>query len=118
MAVKAAVPHPIPPDLAELIAQRFRLLAEPTRLRILDRLRDGPASVGELQQAVGGSQQNVSKHLGVLHGGGILARTREGNFTRYEIADQSVFELCQLVCGGLARQIGELELLLQGGSSR
>ncbi len=63
-----ALPSPIPLPLVELIAGRFRLLAEPMRVRALDHLRErGEASVGELAEALGTSQQNVSKHLGALH---------------------------------------------------
>ena len=108
------VPHPLPDDLAELIARRFRVLSDPTRIRLLDSLRDGGMTVAELQYATGASQQNVSKHLGVLLQAGLVARRREGNFARYEIADDSVFELCEQVCGGLRRQVSELDAILQG----
>ena len=59
-----ALPHPLPDDLVELIARRFRVLGEPMRIRLLDRLREGEATVGELAEALDASQQNVSKHLG------------------------------------------------------
>jgi DNA-binding transcriptional ArsR family regulator len=81
----------------------------------LDRLREGAATVAELQDATGASQQNVSKHLGVLLQAGLVARRKEGNFARYEIADDSVFELCETVCGGLRRQLDEIDALLGGG---
>ena len=81
-------------------------------------MREGPATVGELQQATGASQQNVSKHLGLLHRSGLVTRKREGNFVRYAIADEGVFELCEHVCGGLRRQLDELDSLLPGGRSR
>ena len=58
--------HPLPDELVELIARRFRVLGEPMRIRLLDHLRDGEATVGELSDALGASQQNVSKHLAVL----------------------------------------------------
>ena len=109
-------PHPLPDDLVELIARRFRVLSEPMRIRLLDVLRDDGATVAELQEATGSSQQNVSKHLGVLLQAGIVARRKEGNFARYEIADDSVFALCDQVCGGLRRQLDEIEVLLEGGS--
>jgi DNA-binding transcriptional ArsR family regulator len=109
------LPHPIPEELAELVAKRFRVLAEPMRLRLLDSLRDGAATVGELQAATGSSQQNVSKHLGVLLDAGFVGRERDGNFVRYSIADDAVFELCDQVCGGIRRQLGELDQILQGG---
>jgi DNA-binding transcriptional ArsR family regulator len=107
------VPHPLPEPLIELVAQRFRVLGEPMRIKLLDRLREGPATVGELQEALGASQQNVSKHLGILHSAGMVARTKHGNHARYSISDPSVFELCDQVCGSVRRQLQELDAILQ-----
>ena len=104
--------HPLPDDLAELIAQRFRVLSEPTRIKLLDILRDGPANVQHLTTASGSSQQNVSKHLGILHQAGVVSRERRGTSMVYAIADDSVFELCEHVCGGLRRQLAELGSVL------
>ena len=109
----AAVPHPLPERLVELIAQRFRVLGEPMRIRLLDRLRAGEASVGELQAALGASQQNLSKHLGILHAAGMVSRTKRGNRVVYAISDPGVFELCDQVCGGVRRQLQELDVILQ-----
>ena len=114
MATKTKVPHPLPDPLVELIAQRFRVLGEPMRIRLLDPLRDGAATVQELQEATGASQQNVSKHLGVLLRAGLVGRRKQGNFARYAIADEVVFSLCDEVCGGLRRQLDELDALLKG----
>lgn len=110
------LPHPVPDALVELIAQRFRVIGEPMRIRLLDRLRGGEAGVQELADALSASQQNVSKHLGVLHGAGIVSRRREGNRVVYDIADESVFALCETVCGGLQRQLSELDTLLSGAT--
>lgn len=107
------MPHPLPEPLIELVAQRFRVLGEPMRIKLLDRLREQEASVGELQEALGASQQNVSKHLTVLHGAGMVSRTKQGNRTVYAISDPSVFALCDQVCGGLRRQLQELDAILQ-----
>jgi DNA-binding transcriptional ArsR family regulator len=109
------LPHPIPDSLAELIAQRFRVIGEPTRIRILDRLREGETSVQDLTDALGSSQQNVSKHLGVLAQAGIVGRRKEGNLALYRIADDSVLALCEQVCGSLQRQLAELNELVSGG---
>jgi DNA-binding transcriptional ArsR family regulator len=114
MTTNRSIPHPLPDPLVDLIAGRFRVLAEPMRIKLLDQLRDGEATVQELQQALGASQQNVSKHLGVLLNAGMVARTRQGTSSLYSIADQSVFELCEQVCGGLRRQVGELDAILHG----
>lgn len=108
--------HPLPDALIELIAQRFRVLGEPMRIRLLDQLREGEATVGELQDALGASQQNVSKHLGILHAAGMVTRTKRGTSVVYSIDDPSVFELCDQVCGGVRRQIADLEAILRPGS--
>ena len=110
------VPHPLPDQLAELIAQRFRVLGEPMRIKLLDALRDGDATVGELTDRLGASQQNVSKHLGVLHQAGIVQpQPSTARSSRYAIADEGVFALCEQVCGGLRQQIHELDQILTGG---
>jgi DNA-binding transcriptional ArsR family regulator len=108
-----SVPHPLPEPLIEVVAQRFRVLGEPMRIKLLDRLNEGAASVAELQEALGASQQNVSKHLGILHSAGMVSRTKQGNRTVYAISDPMVFELCDLVCGGVRRQLDELDAILQ-----
>jgi DNA-binding transcriptional ArsR family regulator len=106
------LPHPLPEPLIALVAQRFRMLGEPMRIKLLDRLREGDATVGELQEALGASQQNVSKHLGILHAAGMVSRATQGNHARYAIRDPSVFALCDQVCGGVRRQLAELDALL------
>jgi DNA-binding transcriptional ArsR family regulator len=113
VSVAPEVQHPLPEPLIDLISQRFRVLGEPMRIKLLDRLREGPASVTELQEAVGASQQNISKHLGILHDAGMVSRTKQGNRTVYAISDPGVFELCDQVCGGLRRQLQELDVILQ-----
>jgi len=113
MTPSARLTHPIDDQLLELIARHFRVLAEPMRLKLLDALRDGDATVQDLQQATGASQQNISKHLGVLLGAGLVSRAKDGNFSRYTIADASVFDLCEQVCGGLLRHLDEREALLR-----
>ena len=108
------LPHPLPDDLAEVIARRFRLLAEPTRIKLLDRLRDGEASVNELSEELGASQQNISKHLAMLAEAGILARRKEANFVYYRIADEGVFALCDQICGSVQQQLRTLNELVEG----
>jgi DNA-binding transcriptional ArsR family regulator len=112
MSDRGPAQHPLPEPLIELVAQRFRVLGEPMRIKLLDRLRDGEATVGELQAALGASQQNVSKHLAILHDAGMVSRTKQGNHTRYAISDPGVFELCDLVCGGVRRRLDELDALV------
>lgn len=109
-----SIPHPLPAPLVELIAQRFRVIGEPMRIRLLDLLRERPMTINELTDALGATQQNVSKHIGVLAEAGIVGREKDGTRVRCFIADQSVFELCEIVCGGLRAKVAELERLLSG----
>jgi DNA-binding transcriptional ArsR family regulator len=112
-----ALPHPLPDDLVELIARRFRAIGEPMRIRLLDQLREGEATVGELSEALAASQQNVSKHLAVLADAGILGRRKEGNRVYYRIVDEGVFALCEAVCGSVQEQLRTLSELVAGASS-
>jgi DNA-binding transcriptional ArsR family regulator len=104
----APAAEPLRDELVELIAERFRALAEPTRIKLLDRLREREATVLELTALVGMTQQNVSKHLGVLQRAGIVARRKQGNFAYYRIVDDGVFALCEAVCGSLQHRVDEL----------
>ena len=108
------LPHPLPEDLAELIARRFRALGDPLRVRILDLLRHQELSVTTLAEQLGAGQQNVSKHLAVLVDSGMLARRKDGNHVYYRIADEGVFALCEQVCGSLQAQIATLNALVAG----
>jgi DNA-binding transcriptional ArsR family regulator len=111
------LPHPLPEDLADLIARRFRVLSEPMRIRLLDRLREGEATVNELAEAVSASQQNVSKHLSVLADAGMLGRRKDGNRVYYRIVDEGVFALCEDVCGSVQEQLRALNELVAGTRS-
>lgn len=92
-------------DALALIANRFKLLSEPIRLQILHALQTGPLSVNELTETVNSSQPNVSKHLKMLQGAGVLRRRQEGNTAYYEIADESIFNLCETVCDSLEEKL-------------
>ncbi|HQQ76165.1 MAG TPA: metalloregulator ArsR/SmtB family transcription factor [Thermoanaerobaculia bacterium] len=87
----------------ERVAVRFRALSEPTRLKIVRRLALGEACVGEIVAAVGGTQANVSKHLGVLRASDLVARTRRGPRTVYRLADPALLRMCSIVCEGVER---------------
>ena len=109
-----SLPQPLPDELVELIARRFRVIGEPMRIKLLDQLRSGESTVLALTAAVGASQQNVSKHLGVLHDAGIVARRKEGTQVYYRVVDSGVFELCETVCGSVQRQVAELNAIFEG----
>ncbi len=98
------------PEALELIAARFKVLAEPLRLRMLIALSDGELSVTEIAEAVEASQPNISKHLKMLQDAGLVKRRQEGNTVYCSVADETVFELCDVVCSSLrdrlAMQVG------------
>ena len=91
----------------ELVADRFKALAEPSRLRILQALRTRERTVTELMAETGFGQANLSKHLQVLHAAGFLTRRKEGVSVYYALADPDVFALCDLVCGRIERELAE-----------
>ena len=88
-------------ELFEQIATRFRALAEPARLRILDALRHGELTVGDLGQQTGLNQANLSKHLQLLHSLEFVVRRKDGLFVYYALKDKDVFQLCDIMCGRL-----------------
>jgi len=87
-----------------MIAARFKALSEPTRLKLIIALEHGEKNVTELMEAVGTTQTNTSRHLQHLTESGILDRRKEGLNVFYFIADQTIFELCEHVCGSLERR--------------
>lgn len=101
-----------PALLAEL-SDRFRALAEPARLRLLTALRGGERSVTDLVTATGLGQANVSKHLRQLMAAGFLARRKEGTFAYYALADDRVFQLCDLMCGRIEAEQRERRAALR-----
>lgn len=106
---------PLTPEAAELIARRFHALSDPTRLRIIDLLRrQEEASVGEVAEAVGSSQQNVSKHLSALLAEGFVSRRKRGTSSIYRIADPGVHQICDGISSGIAAQLAEVEAALAG----
>jgi DNA-binding transcriptional ArsR family regulator len=92
------------PVILQLIAERFKALAEPARLHILNALRGGEKTVSELMEETGLGQANASKHLQLLHGLGFVERRKEGLFVYYRLADDSVFQLCDIMCGRLVEE--------------
>jgi DNA-binding transcriptional ArsR family regulator len=86
-------------ELFDPVAERFRALGEPARLRILNALRNREAAVGELVEATGLTQANLSKHLQMLYSLGFVKRRKQGVFVYYGLADDDIFRLCDIMCG-------------------
>lgn len=98
----------------EQVALRFRILGEPARLQLLQALMPGEQSVGELSDTLGLSPANTSKHLQMLLANGVVGRRKDGLFAHYRITDESVLELCNIVCGRLARDSRTRERVFAG----
>jgi ArsR family transcriptional regulator len=92
-------------EALEMIAGRFHVLSEPIRLRLVNVLRNGEMSVNELTAALRTSQPNVSKHLKMLLDSGIVSREQRGNAVFYAIADETIFQLCDVVCASLEAKL-------------
>ena len=99
----------MPPEALEEVAGSFQVLAEPTRLRILNILREGERNVGDLAQMCGYTAANVSRHLSLMTKNGLVTREGRGTSVYYRFADESVYALCDLVCDNIARQIARSE---------
>jgi DNA-binding transcriptional ArsR family regulator len=93
------------PEMLEQVANRFKVLAEPLRLELLNALRDKERTVTDLVDVTGAGQANVSRHLALLHRNGLVSRRKEGLHVYYRIADPGIFELCELVCGSLEQDL-------------
>jgi DNA-binding transcriptional ArsR family regulator len=93
------------PAMLEQVAGRFKVLAEPLRLQLLNALKDGERTVTQLVELTGAGQANVSRHLALLFQHGLVGRRKDGLHVYYRIADPGIFELCELVCGSLEQEL-------------
>jgi DNA-binding transcriptional ArsR family regulator len=102
------------PEMADLVARRFALLGDATRVRLLAAIHQrDEASVSELAEAIGASHANVSKHLNLLLAERMVARRRDGARALYRVADPTLISLCEEVCAGVRQGVRELNALLQ-----
>jgi ArsR family transcriptional regulator len=98
----------------EAIARRFRALAVPSRLQVLNALMSGPLGMSALAEATGLAQSNLSRQVSGLEDAGCVTRSREGREVRVAISDPTLRELCELVCGALERQASQQQQALRG----
>ncbi|ATS18758.1 metalloregulator ArsR/SmtB family transcription factor [Synechococcus sp. PCC 6717] len=94
-------------ELLMHVADYFKVLAEPSRLQVLCALKQGRRNVSEIIQHTGLGQANVSKHLKTLAQAGLVRRHPQGVTVYYEIADPTIFPLCDLVCQRLRQRLEE-----------
>jgi DNA-binding transcriptional ArsR family regulator len=107
------VPQSWSEPLVHLVTQRLALLADPTRVQLLILLERREQNVQELSDAVITTPQNVSRHLGILHRSGIVARRREGTSVYYSLADYSACRLLDQALASVRGQIDELADLVK-----
>ena len=100
-------PRPLTDDALDLIARRFAVLGEPMRLRLIHALFNGEKNVTTLVEETGGTQANVSRHLQMLTQAHFVSRRKEGLQVFYAIADPTLYQLCELVCGSLEKQLAK-----------
>lgn len=105
---------PLTPDVLDLIAHRFKALGDPSRLRILNAMRDGELNVGDIVERTGLSQANTSKQLKQLHALGFVARRKVGLFVLYRLADRGVFKLCDIMCERVQAETSRRKRVLAG----
>lgn len=115
--------QPIPPEFLALMAGKFRMLGDSTRLAILHSLMGGvEMNVSQIVATTNRNVANVSKHLKQLADGGLLARRKEGSFVLYRMNDLVVEKICALVCDSLQReiesQVKQSRRLLERGSRK
>lgn len=99
-------------EALEMMAMRFRALADPNRLRLVILLMQREITVGDLAQRTGLDQPNISRHLAVLRRNGIVSRRSEGKRAYYRVSEPTVVDLCRVMCQGLAEKLaGDLQAL-------
>jgi DNA-binding transcriptional ArsR family regulator len=103
---------PLPEQLLTLVAGRFRLLGDATRLKLILAVRDDELSVSDIAEAAGTSQANASKHLTALHDAGMVARRRDGGSVLYRASGRVPYLLIDAVCTSLDTQARERDELL------
>jgi DNA-binding transcriptional ArsR family regulator len=94
----------VPEQAIDRVASYFQALSEPTRLRILNLLREREYNVGELAEACGYTAANMSRHLAMLMQQGFVKREGRGTHVYYLIADPTIYALCDLVCDRIQQQ--------------
>lgn len=98
----------LPEPLLALVAGCFQALADPTRLKILQRLKAGEQTVQQLVADLPWTQPNISRHLAILHRAGLVRKNKVGSYVRYSIADQRILGLCDTVCTHLTDMLAAM----------
>jgi DNA-binding transcriptional ArsR family regulator len=112
---------PIPDEFLDLMSDKFRMLADSTRLAILRSLMQGERNVTQVVEETGRGQANVSKHLKMLAAAGLVSRRKDGLQVFYKLDDPLVERLCKLVCETIVedarKHVARKNKLLEGWSA-
>jgi DNA-binding transcriptional ArsR family regulator len=101
-------------EVFDAVAAYFSILSEPTRLKIMHTISHEERSVNQIVDEVGATQTNISRHLNLMHRGGVVTRRKDGNQVFYRIADPAMVEICRTVCARIAGSIEQRQLLSKG----
>jgi ArsR family transcriptional regulator len=93
------------PERYRLHAELCKVLTDPKRLVLLDALRAGDRSVGELAATIGSTLANTSQHLAVMRTAGLVEGTRDGTTVRYRLAEPAIIAACDIVHGIVERRL-------------
>jgi ArsR family transcriptional regulator len=99
-------------ELRTLKASVFQALAHPTRIAIVDELRDGELNAGSLAERLGVEQANLSQHLGVLRARQVVVNRRVGNQVLYTVRDPVLFRVLDLLRQYFQSQADETRAML------
>lgn len=105
--------EPLSPEVITLVAQRFKALAEPARLSILQAMRGGERTVSQLVEETGLGQANVSKHLQLLYGLGFVKRRKDGLYVYYSLAGDDIFLMCDIMCGRIEAESDQRSAMMR-----
>ena len=109
-------------DLRRFKSAIFQALAHPTRIAIVETLRDGELSAGQLIGKLGIEQANASQHLAILRAKHVLMNRKAGNQVFYSIRDAALIEVLDILrryfYSQLSNTVSMLEEVAQAGSSR
>ncbi len=98
-------------EICEMQATVLKTLANPRRLEIIHRLAEGPCEVGRLAEEIGVSQPNISQHLAVMRGAGLVEAERDGREVHYRLADPEIIRACDIMHAVLMRRLARLGML-------
>ena len=103
----------MPDSLRQFKAEIFQALSHPTRIAILDLLREGELSVNDLVEQLELEQANLSQHLAILRARQIVVTRKAGNQVFYAVRDPLIWKMLDLMRRYFQKQVGESMIMLE-----